>query len=330
MIMHLSITRTAIQSRLHVSPKAAVWLEVVAARMGKRTNWNDEAIEWQTGTGEFDREATIENREFLRESNGEKPAQYEAPGEEKKWRARDLLDIHWPLTGIECPASYNRIMSCIIGHANPKDGVCYPRQSTVAIETGYSLETVKRAIRWWKKQGFLETESRGLAHALAYHPQWNLLETFWLAAASDIDEQKASRVTKGTYGKITKGTYGEGHHADLQNLKVETSKDESHPERARSDERAFVEGLRGKEEGIQDRGEVESASTNSQPLEGPSYDEASQRVVGYCKAFHWDHLTHDEFKSAIAAEMVEVGSGRAVVDAAAQKTWALKRKGNRQ
>ena len=47
-------------------------------------------------------------------------------------------------------------------------------------------------------------------------------------------------------------------------------------------------------------------------------------------AFHWDHLTEQEFDAAVAAEMEEVGSGRAVIDAAAQNKWQAKRKGQAQ
>ena len=81
-----------------------------------KKNWSDEAIAWETGTGEFDREGTAHNRQFLRE-DGE-GTKYTAPTKDQKWRARDLLDIHWKLTGIKCPESFNRVMSCIVGHVN--------------------------------------------------------------------------------------------------------------------------------------------------------------------------------------------------------------------
>ena len=81
----------------------------------------------------------------------EEPTQYTAPGTEQKWRARDLIDIHWNLTGIQTPsASYNRVMSCLIGHANPTTGRCQLKQKLIAAETGYSVETVKRVIKWWE------------------------------------------------------------------------------------------------------------------------------------------------------------------------------------
>ena len=180
--------------------------------MGKRDKnemRHEEDVFWGHDGQYIDVEGTQFIRQAAMEERGESKPEFVAPGAEQKWRARNLVDIHWGLTAIKTPSeSYNRVLSCIIDHANPHSGLCYPSQSIIAIETGYSVETVKRAVSWWKKQGFLKTESRGLGHALAYHPQWKLLESFWVGVTSDIEEQKASRVTKGTYDV--------GHQGDLR------------------------------------------------------------------------------------------------------------------
>jgi hypothetical protein len=281
----------------------------MGARMGKRGKWKDDALQWTTDTGEFDRELTALSR------TSEGRPEFVAPGVEQKWRARNLVDIHWALTAIKTPSeSYNRVLSCIIDHTNPHNGLCYPSQSIIAIETGVSVKTVKRAIRWWKKQKFLETESRGLGHALAYHPQWDLLESHWVAVTTDIEELKASRVTKGTYDeaseggtghvptvspRVTKGTYGvghqgdlreghqgdlrEGHHADLQNLKLEpqtlTSKNESHPERVRlpsvADTSPLEKPVRENEEAFSEE-PVERLSPSPQTPEPPESPSSSE------------------------------------------------------
>jgi Helix-turn-helix domain len=180
--------------------------------MSKRpTNWKDDALQWTTDTGEFDRELTALSR------SSEDKAAFVAPGAEQKWRARNLVDIHWALVEIETPsASYNRIFACIIDHANPNDGLCYPSQSIIAIETGYSVDTVQRAIRWWKEQGFLKTERRGIARALAYHPQWNLLEGFWKGVTSDIEEQKSSYRIKGRYDEPHQGAVRTPHQGAVR------------------------------------------------------------------------------------------------------------------
>jgi helix-turn-helix protein len=227
---------------------------------------HEEDVFWGHDGTYVDIEGTQDIRQAAMEERGERKPEFVAPGAEQKWRARNLVDIHWALTAIKTPSeSYNRVLSCIIDHANPHNGLCYPSQSIIAIETGYSVETVKRAIRWWKKQGFLKTESRGLGHALAYHPQWDLLEGFWVGVMSDIEEQKASRVTKGTYdvghqGDLREGHQGdlrEGHHADLQNLKVEpqtlTPKNEPHPERVISPSVEITTPLEGQIRGKKKR-----------------------------------------------------------------------------
>ena len=164
----------------------------------------------------------------------QKAVKFTAPGAERKWRARNLVDIHWRLVGAELqpPAeSYNRIMSYIIDHANPYNGSCYPSHATVAVETGYSVETVKRVVRWWAKHKFLETESRGLAKSLAYHPQWDLFESFWVAVEEDIITTKESyRKSPRPTSKVIKGTYGAGHTGrPTEPQSSITSKVEPHP-----------------------------------------------------------------------------------------------------
>jgi len=95
----------------------------------------------------------IEDTLFLRQETGAR-TQYTAPKQDQKWRARDLVDIHWELVSVPTPSpSYNRIMSCIIGHANPTSGRCETK--LIAAETGYCVKTVSRAIDWWVAHGFL-------------------------------------------------------------------------------------------------------------------------------------------------------------------------------
>jgi hypothetical protein len=296
---------------------------------------HEEDVFWGHDGTYVDIEGTQDIRQAAMEERGERKPEFVAPGAEQKWRARNLVDIHWALTAIKTPSeSYNRVLSCIIDHANPHNGLCYPSQSIIAIETGYSVETVKRAIRWWKKQGFLKTESRGLGHALAYHPQWDLLEGFWVGVMSDIEEQKASRVTKGTYdeghqGDLREGHQGdlrEGHHADLQNLKLEpqtlTPKNEPHPERVNTPS-AYVttpiEGkiIRGKEEGIQGNTFMKAPSSSETQRET-----AATRLEAdllrlprdhYSAVVDWLPFPGEVYDAAIAAEIDTPNTGVVVV-----------------
>jgi hypothetical protein len=226
-----------------------------------------------------------------------------------------LLDIHWNLVALECPASFNRIMSCIIGHANPKNGVCCLRHKTIAVETGYSVETVKRAIKWWTQKQFLRTESRGRARALAYHPAWKLFEIFWTAVSADMTQQK-SEVIKGTYAEVIKGTYDGGQYGDLQNLKDRTSKDESHPERAPSSRDARER----EEKGFSGKSQTELPANLS--------ESAAKRVRLFISSdvfFAANPPSPEAVEAAVLAEMREEGSGRAIISRAANDTWKARR-----
>ena len=57
----------------------------------------------------------------------------------------------------------------------------------------------------------------------------------------------------------------------------------------------------------------------SLPPEGLSYGQAQEIVSRYCTGHHWQHLTQPDLDAAIAAEIEVPGSGRAIVDAAADK-----------
>jgi len=256
--------------------------------------------------GESDIPGSLENHIGNRDGRVE----YIAPGAQTKWRARNLVDIHWKLVGIDPPSeSFNRIMACIIDHANPGNGACYPKQSTLAIETGYSEDTVQRAVKWWVKNEFLVTEGRGRARALAYHPQWSLLEEFYIAVSADIKEQKEASSRTVLYAEPHQGAVREPRHGAIHEPQSITAKEESHPERRPS---AMVLSVKDEKErkGIQE-GVVETPSTNAP--EGLSYDEGCTIVSGYCEPFHWLHLTEEDFEAAVIAELRESGAGRAVV-----------------
>jgi hypothetical protein len=186
-------------------------------------------------------------------------------------------ETFWTFTGTSsafaCPVSFNRILSCIIGHANPTTGRCDPKQKLIATETGYSRDTVVRAVKWAEAEGFLKSEARGLGRSKAYHPQWALCEMFWVAIAEDIETQKAASrgrdgispcSNNGQHACSNKGQHDVLQHAATHESQNGTSKNEYHPERVPSDEVTLVGCKKQNEKGNQ--GEpVESLSTNSQP-----------------------------------------------------------------
>lgn len=144
----------------------------------------------------FDHDGAVDV-EAMREERGEAPTQYTVPEKDQKWRARNVITIHWLLTGIECPyPSFVHIMACVIDHANPNTGRCDASQRTMAIETGYHRDTVRKVLKWAADNTpFLGIEGRGRRRfgqfkSNAYHVQWDALELWWTAIAANIQEQK--------------------------------------------------------------------------------------------------------------------------------------------
>jgi hypothetical protein len=282
------------------------------------SKWNNDP------TPDYGHEAMVETIRCQREERGE-ITEYAAPGAERKWKARDLLDIHWRLTGIETPSeSYNRIMSCIIGHANPNTGACYPRQSLIEIETGYSRDTINRAIKWWTDQGFLKTERRGIGKALAYHPQWKLLELHYIAVAEVIKEGKeAHAASRGGTHAASRGGTAMPHQGATQNLKAGTSKNKSQHEMVHPPSAADTPVREEREKGFSGKGKVV-------PLRQPSNSvpAARQRVESYITSDPFVKTyppSMEAFEAAVTAEIQEVGSGRKIIQSAANDTWRAKR-----
>ena len=61
------------------------------------------------------------------------------------------------------------------------------------------------------------------------------------------------------------------------------------------------------------------AKSLTRSLKALTYGQAQEIVSGYCQAYHWEHLTQEDFDAAVAAEIEEPGSGRAIVDDAANE-----------
>ena len=181
--------------------------------MTRNKDWSDPAIAWESGTGEFDREATIENRQF-----GGRSTQYSAP-KDRKWKARNVVTIHWQLLGIECPyPSMVHIFACVIDHSNINTGRCDVSQQTIALETGYGRNWVRKVLKWVADNTkFLVIEERGRRpggkfNSHAYHVQWAALELFWIGIDADIKEQKAALRDGDEIPPCTlKGVHGHAH-----------------------------------------------------------------------------------------------------------------------
>ncbi len=214
----------------------------------------------------FDSDGAVDV-EAMREDRGEQPTEFIAPDKDQKWRARNVITIHWLLTGIECPyPSFVHIMACVIDHANPTTGRCDASQSLMAIETGFHRDTVRKVLQWTADNTpFLKIEGRGRRRfgqfrTNAYHVQWQAFELFWIGLDEDIKAQKEALrdgepcQLKGQHGHAKSRVSTAMLNAGLSTKHKEgTVKTEHHPERAHppsaadamNDSQEEKEGLQG-------------------------------------------------------------------------------------
>jgi hypothetical protein len=254
----------------------------------------------------------IEGTQDIREYKGETPTQYEAPGEGGKMRALYALGL------MDLSNGAKAVGTALIWHANSVKGRCDPGMQRLTYETTRCRRTVINAISELRRKGVLRKQRRG-QDTNAYHINWRSL-------ASKFQEFE-SRVTSVRFLKqgcknLHLGS-AEPCTSVVQKLAPEPMNltHESNPchemvcppSVADTHVISFSEGK--KENGIQERGEVERPSTNSQPPEGPTDGEVQNTVSEYCKGI-WEFVTPEEFETAMAAEFREAGAGMAVIRAA--------------
>jgi hypothetical protein len=98
--------------------------------MDERGKWDDEAIGWDASTGEFDREATIENREWLRDRKRiprNPPPKKVGKVDPKTIALCAVSDV------IDCASwKHAAVLRFYIDSANRGSGNCWPSEETVA------------------------------------------------------------------------------------------------------------------------------------------------------------------------------------------------------
>jgi hypothetical protein len=47
---------------------------------------------------------------------------------------------------LKISGSQKTVLGCLVDHANPKNGLCYPSEALIAAETGLPIRTVERAV----------------------------------------------------------------------------------------------------------------------------------------------------------------------------------------
>jgi len=108
-------------------------------------------VEWESGTGYFDREATIEMREPRKDRVPPNPPPKKVGKVDAKTIAliavSDLIDCgSWKTAAV---------MRFYIDSANRLNGNCWPSEETVARKLGLrNTKVVSRANRWWRRYGY--------------------------------------------------------------------------------------------------------------------------------------------------------------------------------
>jgi hypothetical protein len=129
--------------------------DVTEPKRGHKKNWTDDALARTTDTGEFDREFTIENREWLRKDSGGKRIAPNPPP--KKVGKVDPKTIALAAVSdvIDCGSwKHAAVLRFNIDSANRGSGNCWPSEETVAdkLKLG-NTKAVSRANRWWRFHG---------------------------------------------------------------------------------------------------------------------------------------------------------------------------------
>jgi hypothetical protein len=300
--------------------------------VSRKKNWNDDALEWSTGTGELDREATIENRKIMVEDQYK--TKYQAPEEDQKWRARNVISFHWAHLGIKVAPGYRDVMLCAIDHANPGSGRCDASQSRMARECGLSRQYVNAAMQWWTSStDFIQIENRKDRHGRtitnAYHIDWDALEAAWhtiqWAITRDVTGDHVNTdTTPGVNTDTTPGvnTVSTGGVNTDTTLNINrTSKDsleeEPHPERVHPPSVADTPPVEGKvEEGKQGQPFMEApSSSETQRMAAARLEADLLRLPGtqYAAVVEWLPYPGEVYAAAIAAEVEAPNTGAVVV-----------------
>jgi hypothetical protein len=114
-----------------------------------RDKWDE--ILWESGTGYFDREATIEWREPRKDRVPPNPPPKKIGKVDSKTIAliavSDLIDCgSWKTAAV---------MRFYIDTANRLNGNCWPSEGTVARKLGLrNTKVISRANRWWRRYGY--------------------------------------------------------------------------------------------------------------------------------------------------------------------------------
>jgi Helix-turn-helix domain len=299
----------------------------------KRKLKHEEDVFWESDGQTINVEDTQFIRQAAMEERGESPVAYApGPNPDAKWKA--FLAV---CTMPGWNGTMKGVMACLIECANYYSGKCCPSEEWMAKQLGCDPSSVKRAVARLKSK-YLSVLHRNEPtdtkwKSNAYVVGWSALINRCHHVFPWTDRKHRGATLHEQGGNVAQNRGSEVTRKDIEKRNIEgryEHKTVRPPSVADTRIDSFFERLL-KERGLQERGAVESASTNSQrPAEPISEQEATKAVNDYLTPFDRDHLTARDIEMACAAELQTPGSGYAVVKAASQEAWRLKRKEKEQ
>jgi hypothetical protein len=244
------------------------------------------------------------------------PTEYVAPDPGGKMAALFVVGL------MRISSSAKAVATALIWHANSKNGRCDPGIGRLGHETNLCRTAVIKALKQLRREGILVRTRRKNA-SNAYQLNWRGLINAFVHFETAIVTGWCTKAHQGSALTDTPLV----HERAPKPIK-RTHEGNPCPERVSSDEATSVENQRGKEEGKQ--GELVGKPSPTLDLTAGLYAEAKAEVLSKLTEFEKDWLSSEGLGAAIAAEVEEPGSGRAIAASLAHLSWMQSRKDKRE
>jgi hypothetical protein len=271
---------------------------------------------------EHDHEMMVESIREKREDRGQQPTQYRVP-ENKILCCYAIASLRKKVSS-EHVGSVMAVLLWLVKHANPSSGRCDPGLNKLALETGYGRRTIIRALETAEDIGYLIKEGRD-GRTSAYHLNFRDMIADFLEIEEEAKRGNEERHTNPPMPRVAPphATGGTGTHATAGTLKHkgESGKGNAYPKGVHSPSANSTTPVESKKR-FSGKPTVHSAN--------PTFSEtaARQRVAACLAADPFVRNNPPPFEAverAVVAELNEEGSGRSIINKAANDTWRARR-----
>jgi hypothetical protein len=254
----------------------------------------------------------------LRCNRPNEPTEFVAPDRcQKQLSCYAVASLRLRGVSKEQSASVMAVLIWLIKHANPTTGRCDPGINKLAFETGLGEKTVRRAIKIAEDIGYLNVEPR-IGHTSAYHLDFHTME----ADFYDIEEQAKNLPRSPLTGPPVSADRTTPVNTDRLKHKEESLEEKAYHKVAHPPSAADAAYLKEKEKRFSEETIVRFSAN-------PTFSEtAARQRVAACLAHPFarnNPPAPEAVERAVAAELSEEGSGRAIIDKAANDTWRARR-----